>query len=403
MVTKKTATKKRVPVRRVATRSVERETREAPTNNVVSLVLYRRIALAFICVVSVVLVTVIYLSTVEATIKITPVQKEFTSDLIVHTALNPVDPTDIRGTVVNGSLAKTKTFAPTGAGAKKVEGISKGNVVITNKSSSPQALIATTRLLTKDGILFRLDKTVNVPAAGSVIVAVHADKAGVSGDIAPSHFTIPGLNEVKQASIYADSKEAFTGGEQIVAVVGQDELDASIKATQEEILNDAKDMLRAQSGGKLDGEEFTAEITDQKTSIKPDTESKSYDVTLTVSVTGVFYDRTSLTKLMAQHVYEGVGQGQDISGTDVSTMKVTIEQVDLKQKTASLLAHLNGRIITTRTSKALDPSRFIGLNAQQVQELLIKDGVASSVDVQFFPFWIKCVPRLKDHINILLK
>ena len=403
MVTKKTATKKRVPVRRTAPRPVEKETREEPTMNVVSLVLYRRIALAFICVVSIVLVIVIYLSTVEATIKITPVQKQFTSDLIVHTAVSPVDPTDIKGAVVNGSLTKTKTFAPSGAGAKKVDGVSKGNVVITNKSSSPQALVATTRLLTKEGILFRLDKTVNVPANGSLVAAVHADKAGATGDVAPSHFTIPGLNEIKQASIYADSKDVFTGGVSSVAVVGQDELDAAVKATQEEILNDAKDMLRAQSGGKYDGEEFTAETTDQKTSIKPDTESKSFDVTLTVSVTGVFYDRTSLTKLMAQHVYEGIGQGQDISGTDVTKMKVTVEQVDLKQKTASLHAHLDGNIITTRTSKALEAGRFVGLNAEEVKELLAKDSIASSVEVQFFPFWISRVPRLKDHINIQLK
>ncbi len=403
MAIKKTATKKRVPVRRAPARSIERETREAVSATPVSLMLYRRIALAFICVVSVMLVTVIYLSTVEATIRITPVKKQFTSDLIVHTALSPVDPTDIKGTVVIGSLNKTKTFAPTGAGAKKVEGISKGEVTITNKSGTSQALVATTRFLTKDDVLFRLDKSVTVPAGGSIVAAVHADKAGASGDIAVSHFTIPGLNEIKQSLIYADSKDAFVGGEQSIAVISKDELDAAVQSTQEEILNDAKDMLRAQADGIYTGEEFTAKITDQKTSIQPDTESKSYDVTLTVSVTAVFYDRLALTKLMAAHVYEGVGQGQDVSETDVATMKVTVEQVDAKQKTASLHVGLNGNIITTRTSKALDAGRFAGLTAQEVKDLLIKDGIASNVEVRFFPFWITHVPRLKDHINILLK
>lgn len=412
MPTKKTATKKRVPVRRAPARSIEIEedshdspvrNRQVPMATTVSLALYRRIALAFICIVSVTLVAVVYLSTVEATIKITPVQKQFSSDLIVHTALNPIDPTDIKGIVVTGTLNKTKTFTPTGAGAKKVEGISKGNVTITNKSSASQGLVATTRLLTKDGVLFRLDKSVNVPAGGSIVAAVHADKAGVAGDVPSSHFTIPGLNAEKQTLIFADNTEQFVGGESSVAVVSKDELDEAIKTTQEESLNDAKDMLRAQAGGTFDGESFTSDIVNQKTSIQPNTESKSYDVTLTVSVTGVFYDRVALTKLMAEHVYEGIGQGQDFSGTDMTKMTVTVDQIDAKQKIASLRAHVDGNIITTRTSKSLDASRFLGLNAQEVKDLLISDGIASSVDVHFFPFWITHVPRLKDHITILLK
>ncbi|MEK7452147.1 MAG: hypothetical protein AAB664_02320, partial [Patescibacteria group bacterium] len=395
MAIKKTAAKKRVPVHRLSVRSSEKDDEPVVSNTNVSLVLYRRIALAFIAVVSIVLVIVVYLSTVEATILVTPMQKPFTSDLIVQTAVNPVNPTDVKGAVVTGTLHKTKTFIPTGTGAKKIEGFAKGNLTITNKTSISQSLVATTRFLSKEGVLFRLEKSVIVPANGSVVASVYADKIGASGNIPASHFTIPGLSPVKQASIYADSTVAFTGGEQAIAVVSKEELDAAIKTTQEEIVQDAKDMLRAQSGGTFDGEEFTAKITDQKTSIKPETESKSFEVTLTVSITGVFYEKVTLTKLMAKHVYEGVGQGQDIADTDVTTTTVKIEHVDQKQKTASLHAHLEGNLIATRTSKLLDASRFVGLSEQEVKDLLLKDDFASSVEVRFFPFWITRVPHLK--------
>ena len=171
------------------------------------------------CCVSIVLVIVVYLSTVEATILVTPMQKPFTSDLIVQTAVNPVNPTDVKGAVVTGTLHKTKTFIPTGTGAKKIEGFAKGNLTITNKTSISQSLVATTRFLSKEGVLFRLEKSVIVPANGSVVASVYADKIGASGNIPASHFTIPGLSPVKQASIYADSTVAFTGGEQAIAVV----------------------------------------------------------------------------------------------------------------------------------------------------------------------------------------
>lgn len=403
MATKKVATRKRVPVKRVI-RVAEKEEIERPVlrshANAVPLMLYRRIALAFIVIVAAVLLVVMYLSTMQAVIHIKPVAKDFSSDLIVHTAMIPLDETDIRGTVLSGSMNKTKSFNPSGEGAKQIEGKATGTVTITNKTNASQALVATTRLLSAGNVLFRLDKSVVVPAGGSVDAVVHADKPGATGDVAPGHFTIPGLNEAKQAQIYADSKTAFTGGVQTVAVVSKEELQKSIDALKEEMITDAKEMLRAQAGSGFDGEVFTADIKQQKTSIQPDTESKAYDVTLTVTITGVFYDRSAFEQLFSSHLYDGLGQGQDFFGTNVENMQVTIEQYDSTQKVASLRAHLDGKMIITRTNKALDVGRFVGMSADDVSKTLVGSGVAESVKVDFFPFWLNKIPRLKDHIYI---
>ena len=415
MAIKKVATHKRVPVKRV-TRVVAREEEdEKPVVHghahahshshtpAVPLMLYRRIAIAFIIVVVAVLLIVMYLSTMQAVIHVKPVAKDFSSDLIVHTSVSPIDATEVRGVVVSGTMNKTKTFEPSASGAKQVDGISTGTVTLTNKTNAPQSLIATTRLLTSDQVLFRLDKGVVVPAGGSIDTVVHADKPGITGDVAPGHFTIPGLNAQKQISIFADNKVAFTGGVTTVAVVSKDELQKSIDALKEEITNDAKDMLRAQAGTGYDGEIFTSDLVSQKTSIEPDTESKSYDVTETVTVTGVFYDHTALKQLFTQHLYDGLGQGQDFNGTKINDMKVTIDQYDSAQKAASLHANLEGKMIITRTNKALDVSRFVGMSEDDVRKTLIGDGTAESVEVDFFPFWLNRIPRLKDHITIDFK
>lgn len=402
MATKKIAVKKRVPVRRTV-KPIVIEEPITHANESVSLILYRRIAFVFIIVIAVVLLVVMYLSMIDVTIRLTPMVKNFSSDLIMNVLPNPVNPTDIKGTVVAGTMKKTKTFKATGTSEKKADGIAKGMVTIVNKGNTAQPLVATTRLLSTDQVLFRLDKSVVVPANGSVITSVHADKVGKDGDIKPTHFIIPGLNTVKQASIYADSLEGFSGGVRQIAIVTKEDLDQSVSALQEEILNDAKELLKTQSGGTYDGESFIATITDQKTSIKPNTEAESYDVTLTVLTSAVFYDRTVLDQLMMQHVYDGIGQGQTISDTDAEKIAVTVERSDAKLKTASLHAHLGGRLITTRTNKALDVSRFVGMTTEEVKNLLMKEGIASTVDVQYFPFWIKSIPRLKDRINIELK
>lgn len=412
MPTKKVSTHKRVPVKRV-TRVVAKEEFELPPPAAVPLLLYRRIALAFIIVVAAVLLVVMYLSTMQAVIHVIPVAKNFSSDLIVHVSGTPVDETDVRGMILSGTMTKTKTFSPSGEGAKQVEGKSAGTVTLTNKTNTSQTLVATTRLLSSDQILFRLDKNVSVPANGSIEATVHADKFGVSGDVPPGHFTIPGLNETKQTQIFADSKVAFTGGVQSIAVVSKEELQKSIDALKEEITNDAKELLRTQAIKEKtgvetvawSGEVFTAEITNQKASIQPDTESKSYDVTMTAVVTGVFYDRTSLEKAFTGHLYEGLGQGQDFAdfsedAKELSRLEVTIDQYNSAQKAASLHAHMDGKMTITRTNKALDVSRFVGMSADDVSKTLVGSGVAESVKVEFFPFWLNKIPRLKDRIYI---
>ena len=81
-------------------------------------------------------------------------------------------------------------------------------------------------------------------------------------------------------------------------------------------------------------------------------------------------------------------------------MEVTIDQYDASQKVASIHAHMDGKMTITRTNKALDVSRFVGLSADDVRKKLVAEGVAESVTVDFFPFWLNKIPRLKDHVYI---
>jgi hypothetical protein len=57
-------------------------------------------------------------------------------------------------------------------------------------------------------------------------------------------------------------------------------------------------------------------------------------------------------------------------------------------------------MIMTRTNKVLDVGRFVGMSADDVSKTLVGSGVAESVKVDFFPFWLNKIPRLKDHIYI---
>ena len=84
-------------------------------------------------------------------------------------------------------------------------------------------MVATTRLLTSEGVLFRLKDRVNVPAGGEIEVEVYADQSGIASEIGPSQFTIPGLRTDLQKLIYAVSKESMKGGIKKTGVLSVDD------------------------------------------------------------------------------------------------------------------------------------------------------------------------------------
>lgn len=108
----------------------------------------------------------------------------------------------------------------------RTPGWAKGRVVIHNDSVVSRTLIATTRLVSESGVVFRLDSRVTIRARGTAEADITADQAGASGNVGPGRWTMPGLSAADQAKIYGVSSAAMTGGEALSgAPVSQEELD----------------------------------------------------------------------------------------------------------------------------------------------------------------------------------
>ncbi len=364
------------------------------------LLLYRRIAATFIFVVAAALIAILYLSTVQAVIHIDSTQTPLTAQFITNVVSAPAQEGDVRGSVVMSALGKTQMFPATGESKKQVEGIATGEVTIVNNLTFAQPLVATTRLLSREGVLFRLKEGVVVPAGSSVTAKVYADAPGASGDAEPTRFTIPGLSAVRQVSVYAESSMLFTGGVSEMAVVSQAEIDAAASQLKESLAADAISMQKAQAKESFTGTSYTVEEVERTVSIEPDTQAAQFDVALSVKIATVFFDRDALLNIAKRKLYEALGKGQTFASIYADHMDVQIEDADEASQTANVQVSLSGIAISAQTSEALRADRFVGLDEEAVRSLLINEGVATNVDVEFFPFWIKTVPRLKDHISI---
>jgi type IV pilus assembly protein PilM len=145
----------------------------------------------------------------------------------------------VRGRILETEVSAKDSFPVTGT-KPSVGGKAKGTVTITNRSSTAYSFIPTTRVLSKDGVLFRLDAQTAIPANGSVTAAVTADVAGPTGDIGPSEFTIPGLGPSFTTVITATSGAAMVGGAGgDVPAVSVDDLVQAKDALQDKVLAEA--------------------------------------------------------------------------------------------------------------------------------------------------------------------
>ncbi len=115
-----------------------------------------------------------------------------------------------------------------------------GYVTIFNERETSWPLVALSRLQTEDGLVFRIQEAVTVPAAsesgpGSIQAFVVADEEdaygrvmGDRGNIEASSFFLPGLRESSQKDLYARSDSTMTGGTTSVTLkISQEDLNAS--------------------------------------------------------------------------------------------------------------------------------------------------------------------------------
>jgi hypothetical protein len=141
--------------------------------------IYRKIALSFIVIVAVLIGVIFYFTLSFAYVTVYPKGQDIKTDFnfIVVEDANAVKPDDgiFLGKIVDQTQEAEKIFSATGS--KVLEGDTLGKVKIFNNLDRSQVLIATTRLLTADNILFRIKNRVEVPARGSVDTVAYPDDA----------------------------------------------------------------------------------------------------------------------------------------------------------------------------------------------------------------------------------
>lgn len=357
---------------------------------------YKFVAVSFLLITILLLGVIIFITSKKADIVIVAKEDAKKVNLTVTLSANK-KPGSIPGAVTSTVFAWTEQYQPTGT--RTVQGTSKGDVTIYNKTSADQPLVKTTRLLDPNGVMFRVAETTRVPAHGQVSVAVYADQPGPSSDLAPTTFTIPGLPEAKQKVVYAESKTAMSGGAATVGILSNDDI-TSAQANFKEKVKQAFLQTISQTGREL-----SVSVADQlvKTSAKAGDQVGSFTVSGTSTLIVVSYDMKDLTAKVASEVSSKIDTSAERFITADRKPVVTVSNFSLKDGTADLAVTQDALVTLDANVDKLAPKNFVGKSKDEIQRYVLGLDHVVGVDIKFSPSWMSSAPTVADRIRVMVK
>lgn len=368
---------------------------------------YKKIATTFAVCTILLIIIILYFSLSKAKITLIPNTEKIDHSLEIKITNNvPESRIDyLPGFIVTQEFEETKNW-PVNQGEKQ-EAKASGVVTIINTHSEEQTLVKTTRLLSPDNVLFRLQKTVVVPANGQIDAPIEADQAGSSGNLEPTRFTIPGLNEFLKKKIYAENKSAISGGIVMIGTLSQDQIDQAAEKFNDEIfknkINDLPTPDEVKNSDKtfekIDLNKPISHSTSQKLGEKMD----SFDLTTKIALARIWFDKQQIIEVTKNSLKQEIGPNRELTNYDMDNFKYYLKNFDWETKTATLEVSLPAWATSQVDLEKIQKSDLKGMNQEALQIYFEPMDEIQEIKIRFWPFWVKTIPTLEDHIEIEVK
>lgn len=378
-----------------------------------------KIFLSFIAVCILVLLGVAgYLFVPSANIIIIPNVLKIKTDVNVHASSSTdSDKKEIAVRIIEKEESLSLPFDVSGEGQKSGKKAS-GSVVIYNEySTAPQPLVATTRLETEDGKIFRLVKGVTVPGTtkvgneikpGAIEASVIADKAGSEFNIDSSKFTIPGFaGGEKFEKFYAKSSVAMAGGtsteeggniESLKTKIIQSDINSAKEKTEaalkEKIAQSIAGELREGEVALPQAEKIT--ITKTSADVKVGNAAKPFSYSATASAKAIIFSENEIKNIIKQKLEKQ--QTEEFKG---ELLKIEYSTIEPDFENSALNLELFGETMVTPIIDLQQIKKeLLGKSTDQFGDILKKYSSIKNVKVEFQPAFISSVPEYSQRVTI---
>ncbi len=357
----------------------------------------KKIAVGFAVITVILILIISYFALAKATIYLSPKKQPISTQVEIE-ILPSISSTLTGSNILPGKvLVKNKTigdqFSASGMREKKVK--AKGIVTIINNYSRPQTLIATTRLLSPEGKLFRLTKTVVVPPGGKIDVEVEADQPGSDYEIGPTRFTIPGLWEGLQDKIYGVSNQPMSKTTQTENYITATDVEKAKQRLQQLIEKEMRDELTDEDKQVVVKSYILSTELDKKIGEV----SPSFTLTITARVVGVAVDKDKLKQTAENNLKLNTPTSLEYLSFNPDSINLTLIKANDDGSSATLQMYVEG-MAAAKLDDLYNVEDILGFAKQDVEKYFLSIKGVESVKVHFTPAWVKSVPPLKDHVEI---
>lgn len=356
-------------------------------------VLFRNIAISFVVIAAILAAVVGYTAFSRAVIDVTiePIEK----DLAYRILLSEDEP--LPTNAIAATFAETEIVVedsiPLAPDTTSEEAEIGGVVTLHNETNRSQLLIATTRLQTEDGLIYRLQDRVVVPENGTIEAIVKADETDSEYLIGASRFTIPGLNTVLQQSIYATSATPMLRGGAEPATVTETDLIALREKSLASLKLQAQEDLREQ-GLDVPLNNLFVNVLEEELSNEVGEEASALSISITANVAGVQFSEADLRQMILRD------SGTRTGILPSAELIYEIQGFDAETRSAAVVGTTSVGSALSTDSSIFAKANFVGATPEEVQRFLLNYEGISAVDVTLSPYWQNRLPRSSRRIDI---
>lgn len=366
--------------------------------------IYKRIAVGFSVLVFIILLVVLYFALVKATISIALNEQVINDQVVIAVYDRPQDfslpAKSVRGLVKTVAVEQSKLYQVSGHDVIGEEVV--GQITLYNKYNKSQPLVASTRLLSASGKLYRLKNSVTVPAGGQVVADVYADQAKPEMAVGAELFTIPGLWEGLQDKIYGQSLEgAIKYQQKLRRIIAQDDIDKAL-ADLKQVL---KDKVKADFDNTYNDYDYKFYNLDElnlkfAVSGKVGEEKDQLPVSMSGTVEVIAFNSDQAQDLAKLSSAAKLPAGQDLLNLDTSNLKYELTKFDPNMVMAEVNMTYDIKARANNKNEIVDKNKIIGLSEDQLKQYLSNIKDIRTYNIEFYPAFIKQVPRLTDRIEV---
>ncbi|MDP1845391.1 MAG: hypothetical protein Q8L09_01420 [Candidatus Moranbacteria bacterium] len=377
---------------------------------------HRKFFWAFILLVIVTAVVVVNFTLSRATIVIRPKIENKSTKINLTVDAKTLKP-DYANLILPGRIVESEgeiTRNTSAVTARKVEDFGKGTVKIKNIWKKDFFLQTGAQLVQGESPetvgtalknIFLLDSEVNVPANGEIEALITAKNKGLAGNIPSGKFYFLRMSKWNRERIWAENESEFSGGEIETKIVTEDDINQAVQKTAEELGKIEMEKIKT----KLSPEEKVSpgltrvEILESRASVAPETVAGNFQVFVRGKVASIVYSEKELKDAALSRFKAQVGASQEISSIDETSIKYELSDISNTDGKAEVNVIVPAVLMSKLSSKMLDKKAIIGYNESALRERYAKFPEIDSIDVKFFPFWVKSVPSFESQVGFEIK